>query len=221
MDNSIERHDTRPRTTAQRGAPWLLVLALTAGLGWLAFDKWGAQDRGDIVATSMMVFERQNALTVFSSRFDVVAESVNTPSLGPLELEPLASRQAMIVPATVEYRLDMSDLSRGDFTFDETANTLDVVLPPITLSDPNIDGSAARVFTDGVYVSRDASAELSRSNSAIAQRRAQDFAQSPEVMQMARSAAIAAVRQNLEIPLQVAGFEDIEVRVRFPDSASR
>lgn len=208
-----------PAAMFQKGVPWIVVLLMLVALAWLAWEKWGPQDRGDIVATSMIAFERQNVLTVFSSRFDVVAESVSTPSLGPLEMDALESRQAMIVPATVEYRLDLSDLERGDFSWDEASDTLSVTLPDLEVSAPNINEGQARYFTEGLYVSRDASVSLSRNNSRLAERRAREFAQNPEVMTLARSAARDAVRQNLAIPLQVAGFGEVDVRVRFADDS--
>ncbi|WP_271076967.1 DUF4230 domain-containing protein [Aurantiacibacter sp. MUD61] len=198
-------------------APWIVVALMAVALAWLAWEKWGPQDEGDIVATSMLAFERQNSLTVFSSRFDVVAESTSTPSIGPLDIDLLESRQAMIVPATVEYRLDLSGMDTSDFGWDENTQVLEVELPEITVSTPNLNEGQARFFTDGAWVSRDASASLSRSNSQIAERRAREFASNAEIMGLARSAAREAVRQNLAIPLEVAGFGDVDVRVRFAD----
>ena len=216
------RHSTPPPERAApprvpRSLALILIGVMAAALVWLAWDKWGPQEEGDIVATSMLAFERQNSLTVFSSRFDVVAESVSTPSVGPLEIGALESRQAMIVPATVEYRLDLSEMDEGDFDWDPATQTLDVALPPILVSTPNINEAQARYFTDGVWISRDASAALNRSNSEIAERRAVAFATNAEIMGLARSAARETVQQNLAIPLQVAGFGEVRVTVRFTD----
>jgi len=207
--------------SAQRSgiAPWIIVALLAAALAWLAWEKWGPQDQGDIVGSAMLTFERQNSLTVFSSRFDVVAESTSTPSVGPLELEALETRQAMIVPATVEYRLDLSGMDRDQFTWDETSQTLSVELPALSITTPNLNEARARYFTDGLYVSRDTSVSLSRSNSEIAERRARDFAENPEVMGLARTAARDAVQQNLAVPLQVAGYGDVRVTVSFADES--
>ncbi|APE29378.1 DUF4230 domain-containing protein [Aurantiacibacter gangjinensis] len=219
-DDLISDEKSRaPRSGIRRGAPWLVVILLAAALAWLAWERWGPREEGDIIATSMVAFERQNALTVFSSRFDVVAESTSTPSVGPLPIDALESRQAMIVPATVEYRLDLSTMDRGDFAWDEAAQRLTVELPPLQVSTPNLNEAEARYFTDGIYVSRDASVSLSRSNSEIAQRRALQFARAPEIMTMARNAAREAVRQNLAIPLSVSGFENVQVDVRFANES--
>jgi hypothetical protein len=90
-----------------------------------------------------------------------------------------------------------------------------VVLPQLRISRPNIDEAEARVFTEGTFVTRDASTALSRNNSAQAERRARAFAKNPEILALARNAAKDAIRQNLAIPLQVAGYENAAVTVRF------
>ncbi|MEH6722193.1 MAG: DUF4230 domain-containing protein, partial [Qipengyuania sp.] len=152
-------------------------------------------------------------LTVFSSRFEVVAESVDRR--GVLNIDLLESRQAAIIPATVEYRLDLSSMDRDRFAWDDGSDTLSVILPPLRISRPNLDEAAQKTFTEGTYVSRDASADLARNNSQQAERKAAAFAKNPEVLALARQAAKDAVRQNLAIPMQVAGYGDVTVNVRF------
>lgn len=208
------RHAAWPRSAS---APWMLVGVLVAACGWLSWQAYGPQPEGDVVGSAMLAFEQQNALTVFSSRFEVVAESTSTPRLGPLPIDALESRQAMIVPALVEYRLDLSQMERDDFVWDDASDTLAVTLPAIEISPPNLDEAQARYFTDGLYVSRDASVSLSRNNSRQAQRRARSFAANPEIVAMAQNAARNAVRQNLAIPLSAAGHGDVTVTVRFAD----
>jgi hypothetical protein len=56
---------------------------------------------------------------------------------------------------------------------------------------------------------------LSEQNSKIAEEKARAFAKNPEILALARTAAKDAVRQNLAIPLQVAGFDNARVEVRF------
>ena len=222
-EDERSRTDLMPEPVPQRerslarlqGAPWLLVIVLLAAVAWLGWRAFLYEEEGDVVASAMLAFEKQNSLTVFSSRFEVVAESVSTPSVGPFDIDALQSRQAMIVPTTVEYRIDLSGMDRGAFAWDAEGQVLDVTIPGLRISRPNIDEAAARYFTEGVYVSRDASTSLSTSNSRIAERRAREFARNPEVLDLARTAAKDAIRQNLAIPLQVAGFGDVTVNVRF------
>ncbi len=204
--------DERPRPRVQ-ATPWLLVILLIAAVAWLGWRAFFYQEEGDPVGSAMLAFEKQNSLNVFSSRFEVVAES--TDSRGVLGLDLLKSRQASIIPATVEYRLDLGSMDRDRFVWDDATDTLSVTLPPLRISKPNLDEAQQRVFTDGNWVTRQASQDLSRNNSLQAERKAAEFAKNPQVLSMARQAAKEAVRQNLAIPLQVAGYGDVTVNVRF------
>lgn len=200
-----------------QAAPWMLVIVLLAAVAWLGWRAFFHQEEGDPVGSAMMAFEKQNSLTVFSSRFETVAESED--ARGVLGIDVFKSRQAMIVPATVEYRLDLSLVRRDDFAWNAQSETLDIVLPPLRISRPNLDEAQARVFTEGTFVTRDASTALSQNNSVQAERRAQVFAKNPEILALARNAAKDAIRQNLAIPLQVAGYGDVSVNVRFEGEA--
>ena len=211
--------DIRPGVTREQNlakvqaVPWLIVIALLAVVAFLTYRAFFYQEEGDPVGSAMLAFEKQNSLTVFSSRFEVVAESEDTR--GVMGVPVLRSRQATIVPASVEYRLDLSGMERGDFVWDEAGDRLTVTLPQLQTSRPNIDEGAARVFTEGAYITRDAAQDLARNNSQQAERKASAFAKNPEILALARQAAREAVRQNLTIPLQVAGYGDVSVDVRF------
>ena len=208
-----ELREERPLARVQ-AVPWLIVIVLLAAVAWLGWRTFFYQEEGDPVGSAMLAFEKQNSLTVFSSRFEVVAESV------VLNIDLLESRQAAIIPATVEYRLDLSTMDRDRFAWDAGSETLSVVLPALRISRPNLDEAAQKTFTEGTYVSRDASADLARNNSQQAERKAAAFAKNPEVLALARQAAKDAVRQNLAIPLQIAGYGDVTVAVRFDGEAT-
>ena len=216
-ETTVEPHLTREQPLARvQAAPWLIVIVLLAAVAWLGWRAFFYQEEGDPVGSAMLAFEKQNSLTVFSSRFEVVAESVDRR--GPAGV--LESRQAAIIPASVEYRLDLSGMERGDFAWDAESETLDVALPTLRISRPNLDEAQQKVFTEGNWVTRDASADLARNNSEQAERKAVAFAKNPEVLRLARQAAKDAIRQNLAIPLQVAGYGDVTVRVRFEDETA-
>ena len=211
-ENTVQPDVTRDRPLARvQAVPWLIVIALLAAVAWLGWRAFIYEEEGDPVGSAMLAFEKQNSLTVFASRFEVVAESVdNRGPFGQLE-----SRQAVIVPASVEYRLDLGEMDRDDFSWNAETSRLTVTLPQLQTTRPNLDEARARVFTEGLYVSRDASADLARNNSQQAERKASAFAKNPEILSLARNAAKQAVRQNLAIPLQVAGYDEITVDVRF------
>jgi len=213
------REDLGPEVRRERplalvqGVPWMIVIVLLALAAWLGWRAFFYQEEGDPVGSAMLAFEKQNSLTVFSSRFEVVAESEDTR--GVLGVPVLRSRQAMIIPATVEYRLDLSQVGREQMDWDAQTQQLTVRLPQLQTTRPNLDEAQARVFQDGVFITRDASRDLSRNNSQQAERKASAFAKNPEVLALARTAAREAVRQNLAIPLQIAGYDRATVQVAF------
>lgn len=202
----------RPLALVQ-AVPWMIVIVLLALAAWLGWRAFVYQEEGDPVGSAMLAFEKQNSLTVFSSRFEVVAESEDTR--GVLGVPVLRSRQAMIIPATVEYRVDLSQVGRERIDWNAETQQLTVQLPQLRTTRPNLDEAQARVFQDGVFITRDASRDLSQNNSRQAERKASAFAKNPEVLALARTAAKEAVRQNLAIPLQIAGYDRATVQVTF------
>lgn len=195
-----------------QAVPWMIViglLALTAWLGWRAFFY----KENDAVGSALLTFERQNTLNVFASRFEVVAESENATKVGPVTVA--RAKQADIIPATVTYQLDLGSVGRDSMTWNATTHTLAIVLPALKISRPNLDEARKKTFSEGVWISREASRHLNANNSLQAERKASAFARNPEVLALARQAAREAVRQNLAIPLQVAGYADAKVVVRF------
>lgn len=190
----------------------LLLLAATLFLGWRAYFY---QAEGDPVASAMLAFEKQNSLVVFASRFEVVAESEYEQTIATVPVRRI--RQAMIVPASIDYRLDLSAMQRGDFDWNEASQTLTVTLPQLQTSRPNLDEANARLFTEGLLNTGGSQQMLSEKNSQVAEEKAAAFAKNPEVLALARTAAREAVRQNLAVPLQIAGHERARVEVRFAE----
>ena len=105
-------------------------------------------------------------------------------------------------------------MDRDRFAWDAGSETLSVVLPALRISRPNLDEAAQKTFTEGTYVSRDASADLARNNSQQAERKAAAFAKNPEVLALARQAAKEQCGRTA-IPPQVAGYGEVTVEVRF------
>ncbi len=120
MDNRVS-HSPAPEAPSMNLArvqalPWLLFIAMLAIAAWLGMKAFGSDERGDPVAGALLAFEKQNSLTVFSARFDVLASS--TDERGVLGVDLLKSEQAVAVPAMVEYRLDLSGVGRERMTWD-------------------------------------------------------------------------------------------------------
>ena len=192
--------------------PWLLFLVTLAALAWCWFLK--PDKLGDPLATSLVAFEKQNRLTVFSAQLAPVVASDDTRYFGLVK-----SKQVAVIPARVDYTLDLTAMNRDRLAWNEAAKTLDVQLPALTLSRPNLDEARAQYLREGVFITREAQDKLNRNTTLLAEQQAMKAAANPVLMGIARGAAKDAIRQNLAIPLQVAGYGEVTVRVRFDGEA--
>ena len=198
---------TRPRGNP---LPWLLAagsLAMAGYFGWIAY---GPEDHGDPITTSLAAFEKANRLTVFSAQLVPVVTSDDERMFGLLK-----SRQVAVIPARVDYTLDLSRLDANRLGWDQEGKRLDVTLPPLQVSKPNMDEVNAQYLREGVWITGDAQAKLTRSNTIVAEREAARQAANPALLDLARNAAKQAVAQNLSVPLQVAGYGDVRITVHF------
>lgn len=205
-----------PRPALPPILPWTL-LALVLGFAlWAAWQLWRPVPPGDPLATSLVAFEKQNRLTVFSAELAPVVASDDSRLFGMLR-----ARQVAVIPARVDYTLNLGAVTRERLSWDEAAKRLDVVLPPLQLSRPDLDEARAQYLREGVWITRTAQEKLTRANSALAERQAAIAAANPALTTLARNAARDAVRQNLAIPLDVAGFKGVTVTVRFDGEPAR
>jgi hypothetical protein len=203
----------RPLARVQM-TPWLLFIAMLALAAWLGWRAFGPADNGDPLATSLVAFEKQNRLTVFSAQLSPVVANTDSRLFGAIR-----SRQVAVIPARVDYTLDLSQMDRNRLRWDEDASTLDVQLPALKVGKPNLDEGRAQYLREGIWISRGAQDRLTRANTRLAEQQAVEQAANPVLMGLARSAAKDAIRQNLAIPLEVAGFGEVTVNVRFDGEA--
>lgn len=190
--------------------PWLLFTAMAALAGWLGWQAYGPKPAGNPLATSLVAFERQNRLTVFSAQLAPVVSSDDARLFGLVR-----SKQVAVIPARVDYTLDLSQIGRDRMQWDQAAKRLTVTLPPLVIGRPNLDEARAQYLREGAWITRDAQDKLTRDNTRLAEQLAVEQAGNAVLLDLARGAAKTAIRQNLAIPLRVAGFGDVEVTVRF------
>jgi hypothetical protein len=195
--------------------PWLLFIIAAALAAWGLWRAYGPEPAGDPLATTLTAFERQNKLTVFSAQLSPVVSNDEESLFGMLK-----SRQVAVIPARVDYTIDLSAMTRDRLEWNAQTKRLDVRLPPLMLSRPNLDEARAQYLREGVWITRTTQEKLARANTQLAERQAATQAANPVLMNLARTAARDAIRQNLSIPLQVAGYGDVTVAVRFDGEAA-
>lgn len=190
--------------------PWLIAAGALALAGWLGWKVYGPSPYGDPIATSLTAFEKANRLTVFSAQLAPVVSAEDERAYGLLK-----SRQIAVIPAQVDYTLDLAKLNADRFQWDAPGKMLTVTLPPLQISKPNLDEARAQYLREGVWITGPAQAKLTRDSTLLAERQAVEQAANPVLMGLAASAAKQAVAQNLAVPMKVAGYGDVRVVVRF------
>ncbi|WP_240481425.1 DUF4230 domain-containing protein [Novosphingobium fuchskuhlense] len=188
--------------------PWLLFIATAAAAIAFAWQIWRPAPFGDPLATSLVAFDKQDRLTVFSAELAPVVASDDSRLFGLV-----TSRQVAVIPARVDYAIDLGKVGRERMRWDMANRTLTVRLPALQISRPNLDEARAQYLREGVWITRAAQDKLTRDNTRLAERLAVEQAANPVLLSLARSAAKDAIRQNLAIPLQMAGFGDVKLSV--------
>ena len=200
-----------------QAVPWMIVIGLIALCAWLGWKAFGPSELdGDPIATTLVAFEEQNRLSVFSAQLSPVVASEDSRLFGALK-----SRQVAVIPARVDYSIDLSRVEARRLSWDPDTETLTVQLPPVRVGVPNLDEARAQYLREGVWITREAQDKLTRANTRLAEQQAMEQAANPVLMKLAREAGRTAVTQNLAIPLHVAGFGEVQVEVRFDGEPTR
>lgn len=128
----------------------------------------------------------------------------------------LGGSQELIVPAVVNYYVDLSRLSLANVTFDEKARLVRVKVPPIVMGDIAFQTEQATTINGGVLTYSQAQVDdLLKRNYASARRAITAQAQGKAFVETARSRAIDNVQSYFEIPLRIVGMPDVKVAATF------
>jgi hypothetical protein len=125
-----------------------------------------------------------------------------------------------VIPARVDYTIDLSKMDKNRLAWDAATRTMDVQLPALTVGRPNLDEARAQYLRQGVWITNSAQDKLTRDNTRLAEQQAVRQAANPVLMDLARAAARQAIGQNLAIPLRVAGYGEVKVEVHFDGEAA-
>ena len=207
----------QPQTTARQQPlaraswlPWLLFLAALAALAWVAWKAYGPDRNVDPSGVSAVALQKQNRLQVLKASFSTVTVRQDCRFFCTIK-----STQIAVIPAVVNYYVDLATVGRDRVTWSEENKNLTVQVPAVRVEQPNLLVDKARFFREGIWITNAAQEALVRKNVSAARAEAIKSATSAGYLDIARNAARDAIRQNLAIPLQVAGFGDVTVNVRF------
>lgn len=185
--------------------PALVLFALAFG-GVYWFQKQ-AGERFDgkvetIASASLQGLREQARLTAFVARFVAVVSSEQ-------QRFGLSAQQTMIMPGLVRYEIDLNRLQPKDVRWNAEANTLNVTLPPLILSGPEVDLAGIREFDRGgiLLALTDAEKTLNAANRKRGQEELLKQARGDVPMRLARDATRAAIERSFAMPLRAAGIK--------------
>jgi hypothetical protein len=128
--------------------PILILLVLLAGLAIgaiaassLRLDKLfgGGPDPETVATATLQSVREQSRLTVFAARFvAVVTSSQNRFGL--------SAQKTLIMPGTVRYEIDLARLTQRDLAWDAEERRLEIVLPPLDISQPQVNLNELREY---------------------------------------------------------------------------
>lgn len=204
--------------SARRSSNWtqiviIAALVLGAFLLWQHLDRKRQQEA--VLGAMVSAFQKQNSLNVFRAQVPVFVRSVEDGWLG------LDREQFGVVPASVDYRLDLSQMRESDFDWDEGRQVMTITLPPVTPTEPSLDARRAQLVNRGVLMSPDTGLRLMRKNMGVARTKALAEARNPQLLELARSAAREMIARNYAMPLRAAGFTDATVEAHFATDGTR
>ncbi len=122
-----------------------------------------------------------------------------------------------MIPARIDYTLDLSPMGRDRLTWDAAKARSTCACRRWQLSHPNLDEGRAQYLREGVWISRTDAGQADPRQHPPRRTEAASRPANPVLMGLARNAAKDAIRQNLaDPPCRFAGYAAMPVsRVRF------
>lgn len=208
------RPDGRSIATAAIGIAlaFAIIVATLAGYRWWNDRHVVATDDGGLAVARVVAATLHTSADLRVSRLTGTVQATGGTSR---MWGWLKSTRVVKAPFEVDYFVDVRRLGPGDFRYDAANQTLTVAVPDVQPGRPNVDHARVSLDqTSGVYVSRDAMADLQRRVASTAATAVAERANDPENMAKARENARAAIARLFGGALSAAGLP-VRVDVRF------
>ena len=186
----------------------VVATGLVALLGW-KLRKELHPDPVTVATASLQAVREQAVLVPFAARFVAVVTS-EEHRFG------LSAKKTLIMPGMVRYELDLAALRQRDLTWNPVTRALTVTLPPLRISQPEVDLRGVQTYGQGgvLMALTDVGSELDAANKAAGQGELIRQAREQLPMRLARQAALNAIERSFAMPLKAAGI-DAAVAARF------
>lgn len=167
-------------------------------------------DTTKVLTTTVESLREENRLQVFSYKGTARVQTERS------KWWLFGGRQELIVPAVVDYYVDLSQLTLADVTYNEAQKLVTVHLPALSISDIVFQPENAMTINGGVLTFMQGEVEeLQRLNYRNARKAVAAQAQQAGLINAAKRQAVENVTAYFEIPLRIAGQPDVKVAATF------
>ena len=167
----------------------------------------------DFMGAMLVSVQRQQKLLVLTARLVVPVTSARETTFGPMTVA--TTKQTAILPATVNYVVDLAAMQAADLVWDAESEILTVRRPKVVPMAPAIEWQKAQIYQDGGWATAltGVSDTLRRDNQAKAPGLFLKQSKDADLLALADTAADAALETAFRMPLVAAGFQDARVVV--------
>ena len=159
--------------------------------------------------TALLRLERDSSLVTTRAYVQAVVRKRNEQWYGNAEV-------IRIVPATINYAVNLAEIDRNQMEFDERARILYVPLPDVKVHSIDPDLTKAEIIRNiGLLRSESMTGNiLEEETEKMVRPTLEEMGKSPEIVGIAKEQAVTSVRQFLESALNATGMT-IQVRPYF------
>jgi hypothetical protein len=167
-------------------------------------------DTSKVLAATVESLKAENSLVVFSYK-GTASVRANRTSMWIFK-----GKQTLIVPYSVDYRLNLADLTLDKVEFNEKAKIVTVHLPKLRISDVAFQPEQATTINGGLLTFNDDTVQaLGKLSYKAARKAAVKQSQQKTMLDLARRQAKENITAYFEIPLRIAGQPDVRVVATF------
>jgi hypothetical protein len=187
-------------------ASFVLALAAMVFAGMLYTRKgfgdlfWPEEKIVSTAKTTLLRLERDTSLVTTRAFVQAVIRQRNVQWYGDAEV-------IRIVPATINYAVNLNEIDSGRMVFDEKKRELRVPLPDVKILSIDPDLSKAEIIRNLDFFRTESMTgnQLEDTTEQMVRPEIEKLGQSPEIIKTAKEHAISSVRQLLESALSSVG----------------
>lgn len=195
-----------------------IIIVLLGVVAWFGFrtlvaEKKAKESENEAGIDGARIVNKKFVETADLKVYEFSGNAVGTAKFDGYFFHPTQTSNA---PFTVDYFVNLQEVSGGSYHWNAAAKILTVDIPDVRVSRPNIDMTRVVVRQTGSVITREAGLAMSRQAAKRMTAKADNVAREPKNLKNARESARKHIARLAEQTLNAAGVKDATVAVSFP-----